>query len=212
MSISKTIYIKRNIGTVEYDFELDPNSYNVGHTYEDYLNGAWILLTPEHLKFKEKNPSCSISELCNLRMNVPYITPEADLIEIAKINKINHIDQYDQSDKVNQFYLNGHGVWLDKSMRVGLMNSIQIEKSVGREESTLWFNDVCYTVPIDIAIHMLQELELYALACYNKTAEHKVAVNALEDIDSVKAYDYTKGYPTKLSFNTIDISSTPLEQ
>ena len=196
---NKMTYIKQGIGIIEYDFELDPNSYNVGHTYEDYLNGAWVVLTSEHLEFRENNPSCLIEEMFNLELN-PSV-PKEKILSKIKARRIEEINKYDQSDKVNLFYLNGNEVWLDKSMRVGLMNSMQIEKSIGREESTLWFNDNCYTVPIDMAIQMLQQLELYALACYNKTAEHKVAVQALGDVESVEAYDYTEGYPLKLNFD-----------
>lgn len=47
---------------------------------------------------------------------------------------------------------------------------------------------------------MLSALELYASACYNKTAEHLSAVNALTDLADVLAYDYTAGYPQQLSF------------
>ena len=48
---------------------------------------------------------------------------------------------------------------------------------------------------------MLQALEIYALACYNVTEEHKAAVNALTTIEEVDAYDYTTDYPEKLSFD-----------
>lgn len=80
------------------------------------------------------------------------------------------------------------------------MNSTTIEKNSGKEESTMWFNGICITVNCDAAIQMLSSLELYALACYNKTAEHKLAVSQLTEVSEVKAYDYMAGYPDKLSF------------
>ena len=55
------------------------------------------------------------------------------------------------------------------------MNSINIEKNAGKEESVLWLNGICITVNCDAAVQMLSSLELYALACYNKTAEHKLS-------------------------------------
>nr|DAU17954.1 MAG TPA: hypothetical protein [Bacteriophage sp.] len=73
--------------------------------------------------------------------------------------------------------LNGVQVWLNKDTRVGLMNSITIEKNAGKEKSVLWLNGICITVNCDAAVQMLSSLELYALACYNKTAEHKLAVS-----------------------------------
>ena len=33
-------------------------------------------------------------------------------------------------------------VWLDKSTRVGLINSLTIEKNAGKEISTLWFGNL----------------------------------------------------------------------
>lgn len=78
------------------------------------------------------------------------------------------------------------------------MNSISIEKAVGKEQSVLWFNSICVTINCDSAIQMLSALELYALDCYNKTAEHKVNVQNLSSIEEVHNYDYTQGYPSKL--------------
>lgn len=42
------------------------------------------------------------------------------------------IKEYDVSDHVNEFTLAGKKMWLSKEMRVGLMNSINIEKSAKR--------------------------------------------------------------------------------
>lgn len=195
-------YMKRGIGVVEYDFQLDPESYHVGSTYDDYMANAWTLLSPEHLAFRAEHPGCSPLEMFNLEMSPVYEPTEEELTARARSNKLNQINQYDVSPSVNSFYLNGEQVWLDKSMRVGLMNSMEIEKAAGREVSTVWFGDVCYTFPIAIAIQMLQALELYALACYNKTAEHKVAVQSLETRQEIEDYDYTIGYPEKLVFDT----------
>lgn len=80
------------------------------------------------------------------------------------------------------------------------MNSLTIEKDAGKEVSTLWFNNICININCDAAIQMLRSLELYALACYNKTAEHRVAVSALNSIEDVMGYDFTEGYPDKLVF------------
>ena len=129
-----------------------------------------------------------------------HLEDEATPLELAKKRVIRKIDDYDSSDSVNSFYLNGIKVWLNKDTRVGLMNSLTIEKNAGKEESTLWFNSICVTINCDAAIQMLSSLELYALDCYNKTAEHKVANEALDNIEDVMDYDYTEGYPAKLTF------------
>lgn len=122
--------------------------------------------------------------------------------EELKQQKIEAITAYDTSESVNSFYLDGEQVWLDKETRVGLMNSTNIQKAAGQETTTLWFGGKSYTLPCDTAIQMLSALELYALECYNVTAQHKANVEALETKEEVEAYDYTTNYPEKLNLKT----------
>lgn len=128
------------------------------------------------------------------------LAEEISPLDKAKKDILKKIDEYDKSANVNSFLLNGISVWLNKDTRVGLMNSLTIEKNSGKEESTLWFNNICITINCDAAIQMLSALELYALNCYNVTAKHKVAVENLNNLEEVLGYDYTVGYPEKLSF------------
>lgn len=195
-------YVKMGIGYIKYNFKLDEN-YNTGSTYDEYLDGCWILLSDEQLQFKKENPGASIKEVIKMELN-PVIPPYEPTLEDVKRDKINEITQYDVSPNVNSFKLNGMDVWLDKDTRVGLMNSTQIEKAAGHETTTLWLGTISLTIECDIAIQLLSALELYALACYNKTAEHKATVENLETIQEVKDYDYTQGYPEKLNLSTTE--------
>lgn len=129
-----------------------------------------------------------------------YVEP-APTIDDIKDAKIREIIAHDTSGEVNSFILNGNPVWLSKADRVGLMNSINIEKASGRETSILWFGGVKLEINCDTAIQLLSALELYALECYNITASHKASVLALESIEEINAYDYTIGYPEKLAIN-----------
>ena len=122
-------------------------------------------------------------------------------LEVAKRKVIKAIDEYDVSMEVNSFFLNGLQVWLDKSTRVGLMNSLNIEKLAGKETSTLWFGNIKLDINTEAAIQMLSSLELYALECYNKTAEHKVNVENLTSVEDIINYDFTEGYPDKLNLS-----------
>ena len=119
---------------------------------------------------------------------------------VIKEEAIEQITEYDQSEDVNSFTLQGKQMWLPKETRVGLVNSVTIEKNAGKETTVLWFGGEKYELPVDTALQMLSALELYALECYNITAAHKAAVNALESVEDVVAYDYTQGYPEKLNF------------
>lgn len=135
----------------------------------------------------------------NIQVDFGIESPISKLDQ-AKKEIIRKIDEYDTSVNVNSFKFNGVDVWLSKDTRVGLMNSISIEKAAGKEQSVLWFNNICVTVNCDSAIQILSALELYALDCYNKTAKHKVNVQNLSSIEEVHNYDYTQGYPNKLEF------------
>lgn len=110
------------------------------------------------------------------------------------------VNIYDTSSAVNGFSLNGNQVWLDKATRVGLVNLLNQQKNAGEENTTLWLNGTSLYLPIDTALGMLCQLEVYAGKCYNQTEAHKVAINALETVEEVEAYDITAGYPEQLSF------------
>lgn len=124
-----------------------------------------------------------------------------ETLEQTKLNKIQEIDIYDKSPDVNSFILNGSSAWLSKSDRVGLMNSINIEKAAGRESSILWFNGIKFQIDCSTAIQLLSALELYALECYNVTASHKANVDLLQTIEDINNYNYMSGYPDKITIN-----------
>lgn len=136
----------------------------------------------------------------NIQVDFGIESPISKLDQ-AKKEIIRKIDEYDTSVNVNSFKLNGIDAWLNKNTRVGLMNSISIEKAAGKQQTVLWLNNMSITLDCDAAIQILNSIELYALSCYNITANHKVNVQSLLDIEEVYNYDYTKQYPEKLEFN-----------
>ena len=125
---------------------------------------------------------------------------ENAVIESVKTMVLQDITAYDTSEAVNSFTLQGKQMWLPKETRVGLMNSLSIEKAAGKTETVLWFGNESYILPIDTAMQMLSALELYALDCYNVTAAHKADIEALTTVEEVVAYDYESDYPAKLNF------------
>lgn len=132
----------------------------------------------------------------------PYEPPVPErTLEVAKSEKIAQITAYDTSEAVNSFTLGNATMWISRDDRISLINSTTILKNAGVEETTLWYGGEKYTLPCDTLIQMLSALEVYALQCYDVTEEHKAAVNALTTIEEVDAYDYTTGYPEKLSFS-----------
>lgn len=126
---------------------------------------------------------------------------DGDATAFLKDMTVEKILRHDSSPAVNSFTLAGTRMWLDKATRVGLANSVNIEKAAGKDMTMLWFDGVQYGIPVDSALQMLAALELYALDCYNVTQAHIAAVRLLDDMEALEGYDYTTGYPEKLVFN-----------
>lgn len=121
-------------------------------------------------------------------------------LESSKKQKVKELLAYDSSDAVNGFSYNGVNMWLDKATRAGLLLRITAEKEAGESNTTLWFGTMSFTIPIDNAFQMLYSIERYASQCYDRTAEHEAAILAKTTVSEVTEYDFTTGYPPKLSF------------
>ena len=130
-----------------------------------------------------------------------YYNPVIHNVSIVKTNKLNELVVFDKSKDVNSFFIGETQAWIDRDTRVSLMNSTQILKNAGHENTTLWLNGQSFTVPCDALIQMLGALEIYALQCYNVTEQHKANVNNLSNLENINEYDFKVGYPEKLVFN-----------
>lgn len=110
------------------------------------------------------------------------------------------VQRHDASDAVNRFMMGGVPMWLDKATRTGLRMRLDAEANAGKTETTLWYGRYSVTLPVQQAMEMLMELELYASKCYDVTQEHLAAVAAMESPEQLMAYDQTAGYPQLLEF------------
>ena len=130
-----------------------------------------------------------------------YVNNKPNIKEIKEL-LLSLQAEYDNSAEVNSFYLNGKRVWLDKATRVGLINSLNLEKSTGKTDTILWFNNVSITIDIDKAIHLLSIVEMYAKECYNNTHQHYSDITKLETLEDCLSFDITSGYPNILKIET----------
>ena len=130
----------------------------------------------------------------------PVLADYEHTIDEIRVQKLTGLRAYDASKEVNQFSINDVSGWLNKSTRVGLMNSINIEKEVGREVTNIWLGDTLFVFSIEKAIDMLHQVELYALACYDTTQRHIKTINQLQTKEEIESYDFRTGYPGKLNF------------
>lgn len=134
---------------------------------------------------------------------VEYVKPEPtaeELLERAKRAKKAEITAYGESKDVDQFSIQGVSLWLDKGTRTGLQLRLSAEEAKGKTQTTLWHEDMSFTLEIATAKVMLNELEIYASECFDNTHRHLAEVGKLSTIEEVEAYDYKQGYPEKLMF------------
>lgn len=131
---------------------------------------------------------------------VPEPTPTQRLRE-AKNIKLSEIESYDESPEVNGIIVNGNRVWVPADKRAILKTSVDAYKALGIETITKVWEGTEYTATADEWLLMIAKVEVYASECYNTTARHKAAVEALDNIDDVEEYDYTLNYPNMLEFN-----------
>ena len=136
---------------------------------------------------------------------VEYIVPvyeptEEEIFNREKEYIKEEILRYDASSEVNEFYVNGESIWLDKTTRTGLLLRLQSEQTLGDTETTLWYGTKKFVLPIDTAQMMLHQVEKYASQCYDNTQMHLANIEDITDMDELRHYDYRQGYPDKLTF------------
>lgn len=164
--------------------------YTEGNSVTKYIDGSLFSGIPSEQRLTEWGYEEWVE---------PAPTPE-ELLARAKANKIAELEAYNKSDAVDSFTINGKVMWLDHDLRQQLRISLDALSQAGRETVTKWFDGLEYTYPIDVWYYMLGQVEVYASDALNVTESHKAAINALDDIENVEAYNFRQDYPEKLSF------------
>ena len=128
-------------------------------------------------------------------------TPSAEIptdIDTAKAAKIAEIAAYSDSDAVNSLTFNGLKTWLRPNVRANYLVSLDAAELLGETDITFVVEGVQASLPIKQVRLLLAKIQRYADACYIVTEGHKRAVRALQTVEEVESYDYTRGYPEKL--------------
>lgn len=107
------------------------------------------------------------------------------------------IKAYDTSSNVNSFYYKGKEYWLDKATRVGLQNLANCSSG----PLSLLLGDEIIELELDKAKQFLSDLEIYAGKCFVNTNKHLIAIKSLKTIEDIINYNYTSGYPDKITLN-----------
>ena len=169
------------------------------------------------------------TDYCNVNLEMLYYKPSPDfvvkllsdvgIVDLSEASEIlsnfteeplsylqalllHNIETFDTSPAVNGFLLNGSVEWIDIELRMKLCSrTLPEEKKAGKTSTVLWLGNKPYELPIETIEQIMHEIEIYAKACLDVTNSHKAQVLTLSDVSALVAYDYTAGYPEKLSFN-----------
>ena len=122
-----------------------------------------------------------------------------DTAEDLKKIKLQEIINYDKSEDVNKFFINNFSLWLSREERIVIKDRFQREKDAGKEKSRLLYKGLVLELTPDMGIHLINMVSAYADQCFDVTEAHKSALNDLTTKEEIQSYDYTVGYPEKIS-------------
>ena len=147
----------------------------------------------------------STNILTNIDILSNYSLKEID--NIYKTNRLGNIeftykdilsvqsDLYDKSDNVNSFIYKGNKYWLDKQQR----SCMKTVAESGLSEIEIVFGAITLTLPAEFVKQFILQLEAYAYKCYVNTAKHQQKIQSLQTLEDILNYDYTTGYPEKIT-------------
>lgn len=211
------IYIKNDVnGFYMYLNEpLDEISYagQIGSTFQDFLDGKWVLLSNQQIEFKNNNPEASVEEVFNMELNnSEEIIPERT-VQRAKEEKLQQLIEYDDSTEVNSFTINNIITdWFTPAERANYKNSVDSAKTLGVGTLRIPIDNQLVYINTIKASQMLAAIQLYADQCFLVTQNHMQNINRLETIEQIDNYDFTVGYPNKLNFNLSDTQQEESEE
>lgn len=130
----------------------------------------------------------------------PEPTPQ-QLLQEAKAMKLAEIDEYNNSTSVNSFMVNGYETWIPVELRAVFKTSLDAYIALGQSTMTKIWDGVEYTTSPQNWLQMYYRVEFYANECQNVTDRHKIAVNAMTNVEDVEGFDITADYPSKLEFS-----------
>ena len=165
-----------------------------------FYNGGIIVIDDKQIINPTEEQLLEAGWMMYVEPPTPEPTPAQRLRE-AKNIKLSEIESYDESPEVNGIIVNSNRVWIPADKRAILKTSVDAYKALGIETITKVWEGIEYTATADEWLLMIAKVEVYASECYNTTARHKAAVEALGNIDDVEEYDYTLNYPNMLEFN-----------
>lgn len=105
------------------------------------------------------------------------------------------IELYDKSSNVNSFIYKGTEYWLDKQQR----SCMKTVAESGLDEVEIVLGSETLMVSSEFVKQFILQLEAYAYKCFVVTAKHQKNIKELTNPEEIINYDYTAGYPEKIT-------------
>lgn len=173
-------------------------------TGEWYNEGSSITHSTENVLFSGIPTEEQLSEWGFEEWVEPEPTP-TQLLERAKASKIAELEAYDDSDAVNSFEIvmgnETTSAWIEPDKRSNYRGSLEDCELLGVTDIEVPIAGMLIPMTVADARVKLAQVQLYADRCTIVTEGHKYAINALSTIEEVETYDFTLGYPDKLTFD-----------
>lgn len=166
------IHLNSFHAVVSLDFTLDENTYSVGTTWDDYLDGKWVKLSDEQVTFKTEHPEATVEEVWNMELKTPEIDKEAELNE-AKASKRKQAEKM-MLDKVNEMTYDDASCYLNGEDRAVILDKVNSAKR--SNVKTIMVNKA--TVPVDLVEYLFDKMIVFEDGCAE--AYH-------DDIDNIHA-------------------------
>lgn len=150
-----------------------------------------------------KNIPKDEENIYDIRITSIIVNNKPNLYDIKK-ELLSLQKEYDNSIEVNSFYIDRKRIWFNKATRVGIVNAINLQKELGNNTYTIWFDNISIEIDINRALNILAMIENYASNCYNVTQKHINEIKKLSSIEECLNYDITANYPTTLNITLND--------
>ena len=108
---------------------------------------------------------------------------------------LEQLNLYDKSENVNSFIYKGNKYWLDKQQR----SCMKTVAESGLKEIEMVVGDEVLKLTPEFVKQFILQLEAYAYKCFVVTAKHQQAIKSLKAIRDIIDYNYTTGYPEKIT-------------
>lgn len=172
--------------------ETDWCTYETG-IYEGYVNPYFLDKVLEG-----KNRFASVAEYKEMYDGMGV--EEERQVTLLKEKLKEEIHRYDKSEAVEDFSIGGVHMWLDSNKRTKVWENLMTAQQKGEENVTLRDGGLAFPMTVVMGWQLYYAVLDYARATWNVTEIHLAKVEKLTTLTEMLAYDYTSGYPEKLSF------------